>query len=339
MNTLKEMSSQKNKTLVLLGQEIEPGKSYQLNLNVAKLHTSSPIQVPVIVERALEDGPTVVLMAGMHGDEINGVEIIRRMIRRKLNKPLIGTIICIPIFNIFGFLSHKRELPDGRDLNRSFPGSEKGSLASQFAFKFLKEIAPHADIVFDFHTGAAQRSNFSQIRCDFKNGESVTLAQVFRPPFILDSALIAKSVREALTKIGKQYMLFEGGKSNSINEEVVEEAIDGVRRVLNHLKMRAFKTDHNEGRESIFLHKSRWLRAPMSGLFLVQVTNGHFVHKGDVIGLVMDPFGLIERKVKAPFDGYVFCVNEAPTVYRGDAILHIGQQKKSLLSILEQTNG
>ena len=329
------MSSQKNKSLFLLGQEILPGKNYQLNLSVAKLHTSSPISIPVIVERAMEDGPTVVLMAGLHGDEINGVETIRRMIRRKLNKPLIGTIICIPIFNIFGFLYHKRELPDGRDLNRSFPGSDSGSLASQFANRFMKEIAPHADLVIDFHTGANQRSNYSQIRCDFKNADSVELALVFRPPFILDSALIAKSVRESLTKIGKQYLLFEGGKSNSINDEVVEEAIDGVRRVLNHLKMRAFKTDHNEGRESIFLHKSRWLRAPMSGLFLAQVKNGNFVTKGDLIALVMDPFGLIERKIKAPFDGYVFCVNEAPTVYRGDAILHIGQRKNSLVTLSE----
>ncbi len=319
------MSSQKNKGMLLLGQEILPGKSYQLNLGVAKLHTSSPVQVPVFIERAKEDGPTIVLMAGLHGDEINGIETIRRMIRRKFNKPLIGTIICIPIFNVFGFLYHKRELPDGRDLNRSFPGSEKGSLAAQFAHIFMKEIAPHADLVIDFHTGAAQRSNYAQIRCDFKDFNSVELAQVFRPPFILDSALIPKSVRESLTKIGKQYLIFEGGKSSFINDEIVEEAIDGVRRILTHLKMRAFKMDQNEGRESIFLHKSRWMRAPMSGLFLAQVKNGTHVLKGELIGLVMDPYGLIERKVRAPFDGYVFCVNEAPTVYRGDAILHIGQ--------------
>ena len=316
--------------MLLLGQEIVPGKSYQLNLSVAKLHTSSPVSIPVLVERAVEDGPTIVLMAGLHGDEINGVETIRRLIRRKLNKPLIGTIICIPIFNIFGFLNHKRELPDGRDLNRSFPGSDTGSLASQFAHRFMKEIAPHADLVIDFHTGAAQRSNYSQIRCDFKNQRSMELANVFRPPFILNSALIAKSVRDSLTKIGKEYLIFEGGKSNSINDKVVEEGVDGVRRILNHLKMRAFKADNNENREPIILHKSRWMRAPMSGLFLAQVKNGMFVNKGEVIGLVMDPFGTLEKKIKAPFDGYVFCVNEAPTVYRGDAILHIGQEKKNL---------
>ena len=157
------MSSQSkinNKKITILGQDIAPGKHYELNLSVAKLHTSTPVQIPIIVDRAKIDGPTVVLMAGMHGDEINGVEIIRRIIRKKYNKPIVGTIICIPIFNIFGFLNLKRELPDGRDLNRSFPGSLTGSLASQFAYQFITEIAPVTDVLIDYHTGAVQRNNF-----------------------------------------------------------------------------------------------------------------------------------------------------------------------------------
>ncbi|NDC29160.1 MAG: succinylglutamate desuccinylase, partial [Crocinitomicaceae bacterium] len=147
-------------SLIILGEEIRPGKSYQLNLDVAKLHTRTPILVPVIVNRAKEDGPTVLLMAGMHGDEINGIEIVRRFIYKKLNIPTKGTIICLPVFNIFGFLNVRRELPDGRDLNRSFPGSSKGSLAAQFSYHFMKEIAPHCDYIIDFHTGASQRNNF-----------------------------------------------------------------------------------------------------------------------------------------------------------------------------------
>jgi predicted deacylase len=157
------------KKIVILGKEILPGKTEELNLDVAKLHTTTPIQVPVIVSRGQKDGPVLLLMAGMHGDEINGMEIIRRIIRKGLNKPIRGTVICIPIFNIFGFLNMSRELPDGRDLNRCFPGSKTGSLASQFAYHFMKEIAPITDYIVDFHTGAAQRSNFPQIRCVFRD--------------------------------------------------------------------------------------------------------------------------------------------------------------------------
>lgn len=315
-----------NKKIIILGQEILPGKHYELNLSVAKLHTSTPVQIPIHIDRAKEDGPTIVLMAGMHGDEINGIEIIRRIIRKKLNQPTKGTVICIPIFNIFGFLNLKRELPDGRDLNRSFPGSSTGSLASQFAYQFMKEIAPISDVIIDFHTGSAQRNNYAQIRCDFDDERSVQLAKVFNPPVILDSTLIPKTIREAIQRLGKQYLLFEGGKTNSIEETIVEEGINGAKLILNHFGMRSFKMDISLGREPVFLVQSKWLRAPNSGLFLAQVRNGSAVKKGEILGIIMDPFGKIERKVKAARDGFVLCVNEAPTVYKGDAIFHIGRE-------------
>lgn len=315
-----------NKKIVILNQEILPGKHYELNLSVAKLHTSTPIQIPIHVDRAKEDGPTIVLMAGMHGDEINGIEIIRRIIRKKLNKPTKGTVICIPIFNIFGFLNLKRELPDGRDLNRSFPGSSTGSLASQFAYQFMKEIAPIADVIIDFHTGSAQRNNYAQIRCDFEDEQSVQLARIFNPPIVLDSSLIPKTIREAIQRLGKQYLLFEGGKTNSIEETIVEEGMNGAKLILNHFGMRSFKIDISVGREPVFLEESKWLRAPNSGLFLAQVKNGSAVKKGELLGIIMDPFGKVERKVKALRDGVVLCVNEAPTVYKGDAIFHIGRE-------------
>lgn len=310
--------------MMLLGQEIAPGKGYQLNLSVAKMHSNTNVNVPVIVERANIDGPIIVLMAGVHGDEINGVEVIRRIIRKKIHKPTKGTIICIPILNIFGFLNLKRELPDGRDLNRSFPGSETGSLASQFAYHFMKEIAPLSDVIIDFHTGAAQRNNFPQIRCVFEDKDSIELAHIFNPPFILDSPYIPKTMRESVCKNGKHMLLFEGGKSNSIEESIVEEAIGGVKRILNHFGMRSFKLDGNSERVPHKLLESKWMRAPMSGLFQTTVKNGTKVSKGDVIGLVTDPFGSIEKKVKSVMDGYIFCVNEAPIVYKGDAIFHLG---------------
>lgn len=328
MSISNEMSSQnKNKRIVILGQEIIPGKHYELNLSVAKLHSSTPVQIPIHVVRAKEDGPTIVLMAGMHGDEINGIEIIRRIIRKKLNHPMKGTVICIPIFNIFGFLNLKRELPDGRDLNRSFPGTPNGSLASQFAYQFMKEIAPIVDIIIDFHTGAALRNNYPQVRCDFDDKESVEIAKVFNAPIILDSNLIPKTIREAIQKLGKKYLLFEGGKANSIEENIVEEGINGAKRVLGYFGMRTFKIDISLDREPRFIVDSKWIRATHSGLFLPQITNGSSVKKGDTLGIVMDPFGKIERKIKASKAAVVICVNEAPIVYKGDAILHIGIEK------------
>jgi uncharacterized protein len=313
----------KAKKLVILNKEILPGKSAQLNLEVAHLHTHTPVQVPVIVQRSNHDGPVVLLMAGMHGDEINGMEIIRRIIRKGYNKPAIGTIICIPVFNIFGFLNVMRVLPDGRDLNRCFPGTKNGSLASQFAYHFMQEIAPLVDYVIDFHTGSAARNNAAQIRCVFKDTESLELARIFNPPFIIHSAYIPKSIREAMHKKGKKILLFEGGKAHRIDDAIVKEGIEGVKRFLTHLNMRTTK-DTVEQRGPIFIKSHKWLRAPNSGMFQPIVQNGDEVLVGTVLGMVTDPFGKIEKKVKSTLKGFVFCVNEAPVVNKGDAIFHIG---------------
>ena len=311
--------------MVILGKEILPGKGAQLNLDVARLHTRTPILVPVIVERAKEDGPTVLLMAGLHGDEINGIEIVRRFLRKKLHKPTKGTIICLPVFNIFGFLNIKRELPDGRDLNRSFPGSAKGSLASQFAYHFMKEIAPHCDYIIDFHTGASQRNNFPQIRCVMSDPESMELARVFNPPFIINSSLIGKTIRESMIKMKKKILLFEGGMANSIEEMVVEEGLNGTKRLIAHLGMRNYKIDTSKEREPVVLKESRWLRAPNSGMFQALVKNGAQVDRGTILAVVTDPYGNFEKKIKSPISGFVICANESPVVFKGDAIIHIGK--------------
>ncbi len=319
----------KHKKFVILNEEIHPGKGAQLNLEVAHLHTHTPVQVPVIVERGKVDGPVVLLMAGMHGDEINGMEIIRRVIRKGYNKPTEGIIICIPVFNIFGFLNVMRVLPDGRDLNRSFPGAKNGSLASQFAYHFMKEIAPKVDYVIDFHTGSAQRNNMAQIRCVFKDNESMELARIFNPPFIIHSAYIAKSIRESMSKRGKKILLFEGGKTNSIEEGIVKEGVDGIKRFLNHLNMRSFKEVGNH-HHPVYIKEHKWLRAPNSGMFQTAVKNGDKVEVGTILGMVTDPFGKIEKRIKSPMEGYVFCINESPVVNKGDAIFHIGEKVEYL---------
>ncbi|MDB9806004.1 succinylglutamate desuccinylase/aspartoacylase family protein [Crocinitomicaceae bacterium] len=324
------------KKMFILGQEIIPGKGYQLNMDVAKLHTHTPVQVPVFVERAIVDGPVLLLMAGVHGDEINGIEIVRRIIKNKFNKPSAGTIICLPVFNIFGFLNISRFLPDGRDLNRSFPGSKNGSLASQFAYQFINEISPNVDYIIDFHTGAAQRNNAAQIRCNSKDTRSMELARVFNAPFIVHSNTIPKSLREVLTKRGKQVLLFEGGKADSIDESIIHHGVTGVKRILEHLGMRKFREDVQIKRKSVFLKSDKWLRAGNSGLFLSHVENGHKVKKGELLGFISDPFGKIERKLKSSDDGYIFCLNESPVVNKGDAIFHIGSTDKEAYKVVSE---
>lgn len=324
------------KKMFILGQEILPGKGYQLNMNVAKLHTHTPVQVPVFVERAKDDGPVLLLMAGVHGDEINGIEIVRRIIKNKLHKPTSGTVICLPVFNIFGFLSLSRALPDGRDLNRAFPGSKNGSLAGQFAYQFLNEIASNVDYVIDFHTGASQRNNAAQIRCVSIDPISMELARVFNPPFIVHSNTIHKSLREALVKRGKQVLLFEGGKADSIEEGIIHEGVTGVKRILVHLGMKKFKEDVAVKRKAVFLKSDKWLRAGNSGLFLSHVENGQKVKKGELLGFISDPFGKTERKLKSSDDGYIFCLNESPVVNKGDAIFHIGSTDKEAYKVVSE---
>lgn len=306
----------------ILDQIVKPGTTVQIGLDVAKLHISTPVQIPITVSHAKEEGPVVLLIGGVHGDEINGVEIIRRINFNKWNIPTRGTVITIPILNIISFLNRSRELPDGRDLNRSFPGSENGSLAGQFAAAFRNKIAPLADYVLDFHTGGAQRHNFPQIRCDFAKQSNIEIAEVFDAPFLISSRLIPKTLRECVTKLGKTILLFEGGKSDVMDSFVVEEGIRGVINVLHHLEMTDETPEQKRG--SVVIESSKWLRSPASGMFRLSVDNGSFVEKGASLGVISDPYGSKERIVKATMSGYLYCVNQSPIVHKGDALFHIG---------------
>jgi hypothetical protein len=188
--------------LEILGEKVGLGKSAQVSFNVAKLHTQNTIDVPVIIERSKKPGPTVLITAGIHGDEINGVEIVRQIIAKGINKPKKGTIICIPVINVFGFIHMDREFPDGRDLNRVFPGTKGGSLASRVAHKLITEIVPHADLIMDFHTGGADRFNSGQIRIKKKEPVLNELAEVFGAPFVYYSKNLNKSFRNTCYKLG-----------------------------------------------------------------------------------------------------------------------------------------
>jgi len=319
-----------SKPLVILKETILAGESKTINMEIAKLHTMNKLKIPIIVERSKLDGPTVLFTACLHGDEINGTEIVRQLIVQKINKPKRGTIICIPIINIFGFINKTREFPDGRDLNRVFPGSKTGSLASRFAYYILKDIIPHVDYAIDFHAGGASRFNAPQIRIVPENPELKELSDVFNAPFTLYSKNISGSFRNSCDKLGVKMLLFEGGKSLDINEEVTNDAIEGTKRFLDHLDMLNPRKKANiKSKKPIYIEKSNWVRAKYSGMFHGLVKIGSFIKKEELIATISDPYGKVEHKMKAPHDGYVINVNDAPIVYQGDAIFHVSTHLES----------
>ncbi len=310
------------KRITINGEEVKAGETKEISVNIARLPSGTSIDIIVFVYRSVEEGPSLLLTAGLHGDELNGVEVMRRMIDKKRFKPECGTIICIPIINIYGFIHFSRYVPDGKDINRSFPGNKNGSLASRIARFLMKEIVPHIDYGIDFHTGGASRSNYPQIRCVTSDPENMKLAESFQAPFTINSGLLAKTLRHASSKLNKNILVYEGGESLRLDENAIQIGVDGTRRVMKSLNMisHAPKPQY----EPILLEKSTWVRSRFSGLFNTSLLAGSKVRKNQILGTINDPFGEFQHKVKAPHSGYLIGLNHNPLVHQGDALLHIG---------------
>ncbi|MFD2718161.1 succinylglutamate desuccinylase/aspartoacylase family protein [Hymenobacter monticola] len=301
---------------------IQPGERVLTRLVISRLPSGTVIDVPVHVLRATEPGPTLLLMGGMHGDEVNGIETIRRLVRRELLTPTRGSVIAIPILNIYGFLNFSREVPDGKDVNRSFPGFPRGSLAGRVAHRFMREIMPLIDYGIDFHTGGAARANFPQVRGLLGVDPEVdALAAAFAAPFTLHASLRAGSLREAAHGLGKRVIVYETGESLRLDEPGIEEAVAGTLRVMHHLGMAPAAPA--PARPSIVCRRHTWLRARFAGLFRAHVENGQFVEKGQIYGSVADPYGQQAVRLESPLSGYVIGLNHMPVVNQGDALLHI----------------
>lgn len=317
-----------SRSLNILGTEILPGKSYQLQMDIARLSTRTKVEVPIIIERAKKDGPILLLLAGIHGDEVNGVEIVRQLVSKGYNKPTTGTVIAVPVLNVFGFINETREFPDGRDLNRMFPGSEKGSLPSRFAFHFLKEVASKVDYCIDYHTGGGQRFNYAHVRVEGSNPVFTELAKVFGTKFIMYAKQREHSFRYTMSKLGKITLLFEGGKSKHLDRVVTSEGINGALRIMSHLGIRDFsgivKTNPTP---SIIIKDTTWIRARYSGMYRSNVKIGEHITKDTLLGSISDPFGLFEKPFKSKYAGYVLNLNHTPLVHQGDALMNIGFEK------------
>ncbi len=306
----------------IAGQEIKEGESKRINVNIAKLPSGTLIEIPIFIHKSKNPGPVLLLIAGMHGDEINGVEIMRRIISEKKYVVDSGTVICIPIINIYGFINFSRDVPDGKDINRSFPGSKSGSLASQVAHFLMDEIIPHIDYGIDFHTGGSRINNFPQIRVKLEDEQNRRLAEAFATHFILDSSFRDKSLRKEAFKLGKRIMVYEAGESLRLRKSAIDEGISGMLRVMKNLNMISEAT--GSAMDTVIVNQSTWVRSRSAGLHIGYVRNGAAVSKNQVLGVVSDPYGEYEIKMKSPVNGHILGVNNNPVINRGDALFHIG---------------
>jgi uncharacterized protein len=312
------------KPLSIAGEEIALGERRTINLPVADLYTQTTISMPVRVINGKKPGPRLFVSAAIHGDELNGVEIIRRLLKLKTLDSLRGTLVAIPIVNIFGLIQRSRYLADRRDLNRSFPGSECGSLAARLANLFMREIVAHCTHGIDLHTGANHRANLPQIRANLSEPETEMLARAFGVPVILNSVLRDGSLREAAAEYGIPMLLYEAGEALRFDELSIRAGVRGIVAVMRALKMLPPGRPHKTPPPCI-AHASVWIRAPQSGILRTFVPLGQRVSKGEVLGIIADPFGESELPVLAVNPGIVIGRTHLPLVNEGEALFHLAR--------------
>lgn len=308
------------------GRDIAPGTRARVELTVANLYTSVPVTLPVQVLRGAKPGPAVFISAALHGDEINGVEVIRRLLKMPVMADIRGTLLAVPIVNTLAFLHQSRYMPDRRDLNRSFPGSESGSLAARLAHLFIREVVSQCQYGIDLHTGALHRPNLPQIRGDLSQPDTLRLATAFGVPLLLNSEPTDGTLRQFTTRKNIPVILFEGGEALRFDEVSIRIGVQGVVNVLQELDMLPRDIEKRaKAPEPVVAKSSTWVRAPESGVLRAQVGLGEVVRRGQCMALVGDPFGEIEREAICPDDGVVIGRLNLPLVHEGDALFHVAR--------------
>lgn len=320
--------------ITIAGQDIKPGEFKEIDINIARLPSHTVIDTPIYVSRGYEEGPVLALTAGMHGDEINGMEIVRRLLDSGLHQPKRGVTVCMPIVNVYGFLNYSRDVPDGKDINRSFPGTKSGSLASRVAYHLMHEVIPFIDVGIDFHTGGAMRANYPQVRAVLSNERNVELANAFGAPFTIDTAFRPNSLRKEAARKGKNIIVYEGGESLRFDQHAIEEGLAGTLRLMKYLQMIDWAPDPSEENKTIW--STTWIRSRNAGLFQSNVKCGQLVHKGEWVGTITDPFGEFKEQIRANETGYVVGLNNIPVINTGDALMHIGMDNLCRITPVNQ---
>jgi predicted deacylase len=319
------MTSRRRAPCRIADTTVEAGSWKRIDVPVARLPTGTWLHLPIAVAHGAKRGRRVWLSAGIHGDELNGIEIIRRVLPHVHPEELTGTLVALPTVNVFGLLQQTRYLPDRRDLNRSFPGSATGSLAARLAHFLMQHVVTGSDLGIDLHTGSQGRRNLPQIRADLSDAETLRLARAFHAPALVHSRTRDGSLREAAASAGVPVLLFEGGEALRFDEDVIERGVDGVLRVLRALRLGRFGKRRKvppafEGA------RSGWTRAGRGGICRLKARLGDHVNLRQEIAVVADAFGDGARPVRAQRDGLVIGINTNPLVNRGDAIVHIAER-------------
>lgn len=311
-----------NQSITISGVSVAPGQRAVIDLEVAQLYTHTPLSIPIEVINGVKEGPVVLVNAAIHGDELNGVEAVRQLLGRIDESKLKGTVVAVPVVNVFGLIHKSRYLPDRRDLNRCFPGSERGSIAGRLAYQFFNQVVKHCNYVIDLHTGAIHRSNLPQIRANLSNETTSEIAHAFGTPIIIDAVLRDGSLRAIAEEHSIPVITYEGGEALRFDPIPIAAAVEGVMRVMRLLGMLR-KTRKKSPITPVIARSTSWVRAEQNGILRSQVSLGDRVDKGQVLAFISDPLGRSEVEVKAPREGIVIGIQTLPLVNEGDAIVHI----------------
>jgi hypothetical protein len=306
------------------GVTIPPGRRRRAEIPAGRLVSGTDLEMQVEVVNGRRPGPRLWLSAAIHGDELNGVEIIRRVLDRVSPRDLAGCVLAVPIVNVFGFIEGSRYLPDRRDLNRSFPGSRRGSLAARLAHLFIEDVVRRSDAGIDFHTGSDHRANAPQIRGDLDDPDLVRLTRAFGAGFAVHAGLRDGSLRQAATEMGKQVLVFEGGQAHRFDAAAIAAGVDGTLRVMKALGMVA--NGPAPARRQVQVRSTTWIRARRAGIFRTQLELGARVEQGHTIGEISDVVGGRPTRIRAPATGWIIGINRHPLVNRGDALANLGRE-------------
>ncbi|MCA9600775.1 MAG: succinylglutamate desuccinylase/aspartoacylase family protein [Myxococcales bacterium] len=306
------------------GTAVFPGERANIDIPVARRYTQASVTLPVKVVRGAKPGPVLLVSAAIHGDELNGIEIIARVLKRKALDRIRGTLIAVPVVNVLGFLQHNRYLPDRRDLNRFFPGSSKGSLTARLAHTFMEELVGKATHVVDLHTGSNHRANLPQIRACLDDAETTRLAHAFGAPIIIDANLKDGSLRQAVLERGIPMLLYESGEALRFDELGIQGGVRGIISVMRAIDMLPkAKEEHPRTVAPLIAHSTRRLRAPESGIFHTSTRLGARVDRGQLFAHISDPLREKELEITTPYSGIVIGRTNLPLVNEGDTMFHI----------------
>lgn len=308
---------------VIGGTPIKRGERKRVLLDVAKLYDFTDMSIPIEVIRGKKDGPILFVSGAVHGDEINGMEIVRQLLTKKALNRIKGTLIAVPIVNVFGFNTKSRYLPDRRDLNRCFPGSENGSLTGQLAHTFLSEIVQKSTHGIDLHTAAIHRVNLPQIRACLSDPRVEKMAEAFNVPVVLDGEVPHGSLRAVAKELEIPLILFEGGEALRFNNKVIKSGLNGVLSVMRALDMLPALKGKKKEQDVFVARSSHWLRAPHSGILSANHKIGERVKKGQILGVISDPFGQEKHEIVASKTGIIIGAATLPLFNKGDAVFHI----------------